>query len=295
MNYLEKALFDTGSIKIAPIEKQFWYTSGTIGPYFINTHFLFGSEKDANGLLDFIDENISNKKFLTLGLKKKVLDFYYSNKLYKAVIDYFINVLSNNEEFNESEVITGGERRDWFFSIITAYLTKKDHLYIFKDLSIFDENSQVADIGNKKVCHICDLVTQASSYKRAWIPAIKNINGNFIINASIVDRGEGGKEFFLENRIKYISMVTIDNGFLEMLKDNKVINDGQFKLITDFKSEPISYGKDYILKNPAFIIDSYNDLKNRSKVIRCIKENPYNFDFNEILGNDFEKIKKEIN
>jgi hypothetical protein len=167
MNYLEKALFDTGSIKIAPMEKQFWYTSGTIGPYFINTHFLFGSEKDANGLLDFIDKNISNKNVLTLELKKQVIEFYNSNKLYKTVIDYFISVLSNNEEFNECDFITGGERRDWFFSIITAHLTKKEHLYIFKDLSIFDENKQVSNISNKKVCHICDLVTQASSYKRA--------------------------------------------------------------------------------------------------------------------------------
>jgi len=30
-------LFETNALKIAPAEKPFWYTSGLIGPYYINT------------------------------------------------------------------------------------------------------------------------------------------------------------------------------------------------------------------------------------------------------------------
>jgi len=33
---------------------------GTIGPYYINTHFLYGSEEKANKLLEFIDKEKEN-------------------------------------------------------------------------------------------------------------------------------------------------------------------------------------------------------------------------------------------
>jgi len=54
--WLEKSLLSSESIKIADYKSPFWYTSGTIGPYFINTHFLLGNENNANDLLSFIDE-----------------------------------------------------------------------------------------------------------------------------------------------------------------------------------------------------------------------------------------------
>ena len=40
-------LFETNAIKFCEENKPFWYTSGKIGPYFINTHFVYGNENDA--------------------------------------------------------------------------------------------------------------------------------------------------------------------------------------------------------------------------------------------------------
>jgi len=57
---LIKWLFDTNAIRVCPKDKPFWYTSGTIGPYYINTHFLYGSEEKANKLLEFIDKEKEN-------------------------------------------------------------------------------------------------------------------------------------------------------------------------------------------------------------------------------------------
>ena len=54
MSKLMSLLFETNAFKICEENKPFWYTSGKIGPYFVNTHFLYGSENDANELLDFI-------------------------------------------------------------------------------------------------------------------------------------------------------------------------------------------------------------------------------------------------
>ena len=56
MSDIMSYLFKTNAIRFCEENKPFWYTSGKIGPYFINTHFVYGSEKEATSLLSFIDE-----------------------------------------------------------------------------------------------------------------------------------------------------------------------------------------------------------------------------------------------
>lgn len=56
MASIAEYLFKTDAVKICPENKPFWYTSGKIGPYYINTHFIYGSEEQANALLKRIDE-----------------------------------------------------------------------------------------------------------------------------------------------------------------------------------------------------------------------------------------------
>ena len=64
MSNLVSYLFETNALRICPDNKPFWYTSGKIGPYYINTHFLYGSEQDAVDLLKFIDSEKENKDTL---------------------------------------------------------------------------------------------------------------------------------------------------------------------------------------------------------------------------------------
>ena len=61
MSNLVSYLFETNALRICPDNKPFWYTSGKIGPYYINTHFLYGSEQNAVDLLSFIDSEKSDK------------------------------------------------------------------------------------------------------------------------------------------------------------------------------------------------------------------------------------------
>ena len=86
MNNLVSYLFQTNAFRVCPDNKPFWYTSGKIGPYFINTHFLYGSEESAIEFLSFIDVEKDNK----LDLPKKVLDKtlaqYNNNNIYIKTI-----------------------------------------------------------------------------------------------------------------------------------------------------------------------------------------------------------------
>lgn len=61
MSDIMSYLFETNALRRCEENKPFWYNSGKIGPYFINTHFIYGNEKDAIELLAFINDALSNK------------------------------------------------------------------------------------------------------------------------------------------------------------------------------------------------------------------------------------------
>ena len=197
-------LFNTNAIKFCEENKPFWYTSGKIGPYFINTHFVYGNEEDAKELLSFIDEQLSDKMALPKNVFEKVLTQYNTNQIYKDVIDTMISTIKENIDISEIDYVSGGERRDWFFSNIIAYLLDKPHLSIFKDLAIvesdsrFENTNSITSLEGKKVLHIADLITVASSYIRAWIPAIRSLGSNICWSCVVVDRMQGGSTV-LEN------------------------------------------------------------------------------------------------
>ena len=64
MSDIQSYLFETNAVKFCEENNPFWYTSGKIGPYFINTHFLYGSEESAVDFLKFIDVENAVTHFL---------------------------------------------------------------------------------------------------------------------------------------------------------------------------------------------------------------------------------------
>ena len=264
MSDIMSYLFETKAIKFCEENKPFWYTSGKIGPYFINTHFVYGSEKEASELLSFIDECLSDKLTLPEKVFKKVLKQYEENKIYYNVIETMKNYIIENINVSEIDYISGGERRDWFFSNIIAYLLDKPHISIYKDLSTvasdskFQNTEVVTNINNKKVLHIADLVTVASSYIRAWIPAIKNIGGKMCWSCVVVDRMQGGKEKIEAEGVKSFSLVNVDNTLFETAYKNNIINENQLSMLKKFFENPDETMRQFLINHPDFIEDSLN-------------------------------------
>ncbi len=262
MSDIMSYLFETKAVKFCEENKPFWYTSGKIGPYFINTHFVYGSEKDATELLSFIDECLADKKTLPEKVFKKVFKQYKENEIYHNVIDAMKNYIEKNIDVSEIDYISGGERRDWFFSNILAYLLDKPHISIYKDLSSFISDSKfknsetVNNIDNKKVLHIADLVTIASSYIRAWIPAIKNIGGKMCWSCVVVDRMQGGKEKIETQGVKAFSLVNVDNTLFETAYKNSIINENQLTMLKKFFENPDETMKQFLINHPEFLENS---------------------------------------
>lgn len=285
MNIIGKYLFKTDAIRVAPGDSAFWYTSGKIGPYFINTHFLYGSERDASSLLDFINEEKDRPETFIKAMKERVLAFYESNSLFKEVMDSFYANIKDDDNFKAATHISGGERRDWFFSIIVSHLSGKPHLYIFKDLKVYLEEKEITALPGLKAAHIADLITQASSYDRAWIPAVEGLGGEMLFSASLVDRCQGGTELLKGKGINCYSEVVVGEEFFQAACNESIIDEAQLKLIKEFSKDPDSYGINFLKERPHFLKDSLSsdNSSTKSKAERCVNENPYNIDLEALL------------
>ncbi len=273
-------LFETNAIRVCPENKPFWYTSGTIGPYFINTHFLYGSEEKANKLLEVIDREKSNYFTCPVKVLEKTLHNYENDTVYKGLIDEMVEFIKENIDLNEVDYISGGERRDWFFSLIIAHFLKLPHLTIYKDLKIVVSNEtsveEPVDLKGKKVLHIADLITEASSYDRAWIPAVANSGGNMKWSLVVVDRMQGGARLLAGHSVKSFAMVNIDIALFERALNLGYINNDQYEMIKDYMRNPKESMKSFLKNNPEFLKNALNgDEKTRERARLCVEKKVY--------------------
>lgn len=277
---LLKWLFETNAVRVCPQDKPFWYTSGTIGPYYINTHFLYGSEEKANKLLNFIDREKENVFQCPEKIQEETLKNYQSDSIYRGMIDEMCSFIKNNIDIDQVDYISGGERRDWFFSLIIAKLLNKPHITIYKDMTsvvtIDGTTEELKGLKGEGVLHIADLITEASSYERAWIPAIKNNGGSIKWSVVVIDRRQGGSELLKSYDVKSHSMVDIDINLFKRALDMGLINMEQFEMIEHYISDPKESMAQFLRKNPEFIKDALlADDKTRERANLCLQKDFY--------------------
>lgn len=288
MSDLMSLLFETKAFKICQENNPFWYTSGKIGPYFVNADFLYGSEDDSKKLLDFIDNQLisEDKVNIPANIFEKVLEQYESNDTFKFVIDALVEYIRKNIDINSIDYISGGERRDWLFSTIVAYQLGKPHVTIYKDLFTvastcdFEESNEVTSIINKNFLHIADLLNQASSYEKAWLPAISNLGSTIVWSVVVVDRFEGGTEVLEKLGVNSFSLLQISNELFNKALELNIINEAQLQMLRDFQKDPDSSMRLFLLTHPEFIENSLksDNPKTVKRANECIEKNIYNLD-----------------
>lgn len=282
MNNLKSYLFETNAVRVCPKDKPFWLTSGKISPYFINTHFVYGSEKDASELLDFINASLNDKLTMPKAIFEKVKIQYETNTIYHEVMNELIEYIKANIPVEDIDYISGGERRDWFFSYMASYLLQKPQISIFKDLSTvvstsdFSETKVITNIAGKKVLHIADLITVASSYIRAWIPCIQDLEGELVWSVALVDRMQGGAERLNALGIKTFALAQIDESLFKLAFDKNLMDEAQYNMVIKFCEDPDGCMKEFLVSHPTFIEDSLHaDAKTASRAQLCVDGNLY--------------------
>jgi orotate phosphoribosyltransferase len=275
-------LFETTAFRVCPPKKPFWYTSGTIGPYYINTHFLYGSEKKANELLAFIDAEKGDKAALTYKLLEKTKVNYENDAIYKGLIDFMIDFIKEKVDVEKIDYVSGGERRDWFFSIIVAEILNKPHITIFKDLDAYVGNvtekefKKASSLNGARVLHIADLITEASSYERAWVPAINAIGGKLTDSVVVVDRMQGGGLILEGLGVNSHAMISIDESLFGIALKQGLINEEQNKMLAAYFHNPKESMKNFLMENKAFLEEALKgDAKTAERAKLMIEKDLY--------------------
>ena len=250
-------LFETDAVRVCPEGQPFWYTSGKLGPFYINTQFLYGSEAAANSLLKTIEEACAGEK---LAFYDKVWADISAQLDSCPIYAQLIDLLTEAAAKLDVDFVSGGERRDFFFSMPVARKLGLGHLSIFKDLScVYTDKDGVsmdaaqAGLAGKKSVHIADLITVASSYIRAWIPAVESLGAKIAYSLAVVDRDQGGSEILAKAGCPLTTLVTIKPELFEQAKALGRVTDAQVALVNSFIADPDKFMHDFLVAHPDFL------------------------------------------
>lgn len=250
-------LFETDAVRVCPEAQPFWYTSGKLGPFYINTQFLYGSEAAANELLSVIEEAAKGDR---LAFYDKVYAQIEAQLASCPIYAQLIDLLAKAAREKDADFVSGGERRDFFFSMPVARKLGLGHLSIFKDLtSVYTDASGVsmdsasAGLAGKRAIHIADLITVASSYVRAWIPAVEALGGRIAYSLAVVDRDQGGAKILADAGCPLTTLVTVKPDLFETAHRMGRISQKQLNLVLAFIADPDAFMRDFLLAHPDFL------------------------------------------
>ena len=226
--------------------------SGQLGIYFINTEKLLG---DKGKWKEFGNDPLKMYNHL-LTVMEHNSDFA---EVIGVLRDQARDLLLKPSPASYG-VISGGQRRDWLFSMPVASKLGISHLTHFKDqdpVLLWAAGYQMEKpIQERDYCtvHIVDLITEGSSiyackdgHETGWLPGIRNVSTypeevKGLI--AVVDRLQGGKEMLRDQGVGLTSCVQIDELFLWNFSTN------QHRALA-YHSDPTAWSEEYLKKHGA--------------------------------------------
>ncbi len=228
--------------------------------------------------LEYIDYNKKDKYDFPAMMTRILLVIYNSDENYRAVIDFLVKRIMENIDVNEIDFISGGERRDWFFSYIIAYILQKKHITIYKNLvMIVSQNGnseRMTESQGGNVLHISDLITEGSSYFNFWIPALNNAGLKMPWTLTVVDRQQGGTTELSSQGIKVITGTVFGKHLFEEALAGNQITKKQFEMVKEYMKGPEEFMRHFVMNNTEFLRKSIEkDEKTRERAVAFIKRN----------------------
>jgi len=265
-------LFDNQAVRIAPPNEAFVLAAHELAPMFINTENLVGGYENAQLILKMIDKYLEQNRYFDLprAILAELQRTYIESPTYRKVIDELIVKAS---QYNPT-YISGGERRDWLFSILVAYKLNIPSLHILKDRKIIDsEGNSINNLGDN-VLHISDLIAQGSSCLNLWIPAIEEAGGKVSAIINVVDKGQEGVDLVRQRGIKQIEHIyQINQNFFKFAEVNDLLTLDQIDLVQTYFINSEASIHELLTKNHGFLLKLLNstDEKTRSRTIKVCK------------------------
>lgn len=248
---LMKLIHDTSAVSIwdsaqGPV---FWYAANVPGPFYVNTEKVIGSSL-AEKLLREITAIIAgtvDSQARAEQLHNLIMDSYRSNSSWQRIISTMIDRARAEFPSNEIAMISGGERRDWLFSIPFAHTIGLPHLYLFKNKTAFCDHPVNPGQG---VLHVSDLINNAASFFDSWQPTMNELKIECVGNLCMNLRGENGLSRLRDAGQKVVALVTIDLDFFRRLHAAELISRATFEEIAVFFASSQDWASKYLIDKP---------------------------------------------
>lgn len=291
---LLRLVFSSNAVSIWDNKKGpvFWYAAGVPGPFYVNTEKLIGEEAAGNLLAQIsnIVQKVGSIEEKAEEIYSLVMEEYWKNTVFQRIV---ATMVDSNKSFEDYSCVSGGERRDWFFSIPFAHETEKDHMFIFKDQSVFRRGFEQAMLQpGANVLHVSDLIHNAASYFDNWVPALEGNDLNVIGTVSVINRGRAGLDKLDEAGVKNHSLKGIDLGFFKDLRDGELISAAVFDELDLYFQSREAWAKKYILSNPDLFDVGSLDGKSKERLKFFVTEDPWNLEAD--AGDTFAALRTSL-
>jgi len=275
-NDLLKLILDTNAVSIWDCAKGpvFWYAANVPGPFYVNTEKIIGHELAEHMMREItaviagtIDKQVRAEQLMHL-----ILEAYKNAPQWQKLIATMVDRANKEYPPGSYAMVSGGERRDWLFSIPFAHVANVPHLYLFKNETLFC--SQPFKPG-QKVLHVSDLINNAASFFDLWQPILKKAELGCIGNMCVNVRGENGIRRLHEIGQKVSSLMTVDVEFFRRLHAADLITREVFEEIAVFFASSQDWASKYLIDRPE-LFDVYGcDQKSFDRLKYFVQHDPW--------------------
>jgi len=208
-------LANSGGFKFT--DKWFPYTSGCIGPYYVQS----------------------------MDICKNGSDFQFAIQSIMTIAEQIVR--DSNEPI---DVASGGESRDWPLSFPIAEKLGVAPLMIYKDGKMLGP-----DIRGRRVLHIADLNNEGSSPRDKWVPAIRNAGGIITDIIFYVDRLEDGVQVMKDLGLTSHAVIPLNDESWKILAEENFVSKEIYDSLLDYWKDRKAWGIKKLLEYPELLTE----------------------------------------
>jgi hypothetical protein len=270
-----KLIHDSRALSIWDRKKGpvFWYTMGVPGPFFINTEWVIGKAL-AESLVDGIStimERVHDAVHRAEQIMSLIMTAYDRDPIYRDVVGSIVAKANREFPVGSYNLVSGGERRDWIFSVPFARETAMRHVFLFKDLTYYCAQHFEPE---ENVLHVTDLINNAASYFDRWFPALEKAHLRCHKTVCVVSRNHGVAKLE-EANIEVVPLARVDLAFFEKSYASGIIDKMTLDEIALHFRSPETWAERYLFNNPGVFDVANADSKSFERLQTFVAKDPW--------------------
>jgi len=273
----------------------YWYAASVPGPFYVNTELLIGPAT-AHDLLEKITSLIlgtPRSKERAQQLDEHLLTTYKKSLPYQKIIKILAAQSHKDFPVQSFDVISGGERRDWLFSIPLAHELNIPHLYLFKNNQFYCTQSLLPQT---KALHVADLINNAASYFDSWFPILAKAHIDCIGTLCVNTRGTVGLNRLHDYGQKVSALNKIDASFFQSSQQKNLISQETVDEIAVYFESPTRWAEQYLMKSVDLFDIPHLDKKSFERLQTFFNKDPWQLrPKHQMFFSDVERLIKERN